>query len=258
MDRKIEEIEKESFLELITLLQKQVDPALLNVASGSIIGFLGSVGSGSKPVTDAHGKALRWQDKVIEQEIPVGSSVLDLGCGNGELLASLRDMKEVHGQGIERELDAVMECVRAGVPVFQSDIVSGLASFADESFDYVVLEETLQTLMKPTKVLVEMLRVGRRGIVTFPNFGFWQVRLDLALRGRMPQTGWLPYNWYDTPNIHCLSIQDFLAWMHKEGIDLIEGYVLNEGKVRKLGISDNLYAEEVLMIVEKLRNDSER
>ncbi len=255
MDKKIKHKEQETFFELVHLLQKQVDPALLNVASGSIINFFNSVGSGSKPVTDDDGKQLRWQDKVIEQEIPVGSSVLDLGCGNGELLARLRDMKGVHGQGIERDSKAVMECVRSGVPVFQSDIRSGLASFADASYDYVVLEETLQTLMKPTKVLAEMLRVGRRGIVTFPNFGFWQVRLDLALRGRMPQTGWLPYNWYDTPNIHCLSIQDFLEWMHEAKIELIEGFVLNEGKVRKLGVSDNLYAEEVLMIVEKSRND---
>lgn len=245
-----------SFLDLVNLLQKQVDPALLSVGSGSIMNFFGNVGAGSKPVTDENGKQLRWQDKVIEQEIPVGSSVLDLGCGNGELLARLRDMKEVNGQGIEREPKAVMECVRSGVPVFQSDIASGLGSFADKSFDYVVLEETLQTLMHPTDVLVEMLRVGRRGIVTFPNFAFWQVRLDLALRGRMPQTGWLPYNWYDTPNIHCLSIQDFLDWADGESISIIGGYVLNEGKVRKLGVSDNLYAEEVLMIVEKFEGGS--
>ncbi len=257
MDREIEEREKATFLELVGMLQKKVDPALLNVASGNIINFFGSVGAGSKPVTDVNGRLLRWQDKVIEQEIPVGSSVLDLGCGNGELLARLRDMKEVNGQGIERDPQAVMECVRTGVPVFQSDIASGLNSFADSSFDYVVLEETLQTLMNPTEVLSDMLRVGRRGIVSFPNFAFWQVRLDLALRGRMPQTGWLPYNWYDTPNIHCLSIQDFLTWIHKAGIVLISGYVLNEGKVRKLGISDNLYAEEVLMIVEKTRGERE-
>ena len=257
MDRKIIQQEQDTFLKLVGLLQKQVDPSLLNVASGGIIDFFGGVGSGSRPVTDENGLPLRWQDRVIEQEIPVGSSVLDLGCGNGELLARLRDMKEVNGQGIEREPEAVLECVRAGVPVFQSDIISGLSSFADHSFDYVVLEETLQTLMRPTVVLEEMLRVGRRGIVTFPNFGFWKVRMDLVLRGRMPQTGWLPYNWYDTPNIHCLSIQDFLAWIHSDELELIEGFVLNEGKIRKLGISDNLYAEEVLMIVEKTRVEGE-
>lgn len=242
---------KAAIQELAALFEKKLDPALMNVASDKIINFLGSVGAGTKPITDEKGNALRWQDKVIEQEIPVGSSVLDLGCGNGELLARLMDMKELRGQGIELDPLAVMECVRSGVPVFQSDIIHGLEGFADGAFDYVVLEETLQTLVKPIDVLEDMLRVGRRGIVTFPNFAFWQVRLDLALRGRMPQTGWLPYNWYDTPNIHCLSIHDFLVWADENGVVVIDGFVLNEGIVRKYGVSDNLYAEEVLFIIEK-------
>ena len=238
--------------ELAKIFERQVDPALISAGSDKIIDFLGGVGSGSRPVTDKNGNPLRWQDKVIEQEIPVGSSVLDLGCGNGELLSRLMDMKELRGQGIERDSVAVMECVRTGVPVFQTDIIHGLEGFADGAFDYVVLEETLQTLMEPIRVLRDMLRVGRRGIVTFPNFAFWQVRLDLALRGRMPQTGWLPHNWYDTPNIHCLSIHDFLVWADGAGVSVIDGYVLNDGAVRKYGITDNLYAEEVLFIIEKM------
>lgn len=241
----------EKFSALLKLIENSMDPALLGFGSDKILEFFSSVGSASKPVTDSEGKPLRWQDKVIEQEIPVGSSVLDLGCGNGELLARLMDMKQVNGQGIELNPKAVLECVSSGVPVFQSDIAEGLEGFADNSFDFVVLEETLQTLTEPVRVLREMLRVGKRAIVSFPNFAFWQVRLDLAIRGKMPQTGWLPYQWHDTPNIHCLSIQDFLGWAREENVSIVEGYVLNDNMTRKMQITDNLYAEEALLVIEK-------
>ncbi len=251
LSQNIKEMNSEKFAALTKLIEERMDPALLGFGSDQILNFFSSVGSSSKPVTDDKGYPLRWQDKVIEQEIPVGSSVLDLGCGKGELLARLMDMKQVYGQGIELDPKAVLECVGSGVPVFQSDIADGLSGFADNSFDYVVLEETLQTLKEPVRVLRDMLRVGRSAIVSFPNFGFWQVRLDLAIRGRMPQTGWLPYQWHDTPNIHCLSIQDFLTWAREESVTIVEGFVLNDGMTRKMQITDNLYAEEALVIIQK-------
>jgi len=191
----------------------------------------------------------RWQDRLIEQLIPSRSSVLDLGCGGGQLFARLITTKQVHGQGLELDADAVMQCVARGVPVFQSDLDAGLKGFADQSFDYVVLEETLQTLRRPLDILREMLRVGRRGIVSFPNFGFWQVRLDLALRGHMPVTPSLPYRWYDTPNIHLFSLADFLGCLPQLPAQLLESHVLACEGVRPLEPSDNLFAQEVLCIL---------
>jgi len=191
----------------------------------------------------------RWQDRIIEQLIPPKSSVLDLGCGDGQLLARLITAKQVRGQGVELDPSAVMQCVARGVPVFQSDLDAGLKGFADQSFEYVVLEETLQTLRQPLDVLREMLRVGRRGIVSFPNFGFWQVRFDLALRGTMPVTHCLPYRWYDTPNIHLFSLDDFLGCLPQLHATLLESHVLASDGVRPLQTLDNLFAQEVLCIL---------
>ena len=115
----------------------------------------------------------------------------------------------------------------------------------------MVLEETLQTLRRPVELLQEMLRVGKRGIVSFPNFGFWKVRLDLLLRGQMPVTERLPYRWYDTPNIHLLCLQDFLDWVHQHQVKVAEAHVFAEGKVRPMQEGDNLYAEQCLLVVER-------
>jgi methionine biosynthesis protein MetW len=128
-----------------------------------------------------------------------------------------------------------------------------LKGFADQSFDYVILEETLQTLHHPTEVLSDMLRVGRTGIVSFPNFAYWRVRLDLALRGRMPVPDTLPYRWHDTPNIHLLTLGDFLDWARDHGVNIAAGHALVEGDVRPLHDKDGLYAEEVLLVVEKAK-----
>ena len=121
----------------------------------------------------------------------------------------------------------------------------------DKSFDYVILEETLQTLHRPIFVLGEMLRVGRRGIVSFPNFGYWRVRLQLAATGRMPVTERLPYKWHDTPNIHLLTLDDFKSWARAGGIKVIRGFVLADGLVREMGKDDNLIAEEALLVLEQ-------
>jgi methionine biosynthesis protein MetW len=193
----------------------------------------------------------RWQDELIESHIPDGASVLDLGCGRGQLLERLIRSKNVRSQGVEQDPAAVFDCVARGVPVLQTDLDEGLRGFADQSFDYVVLEETLQTLHRPAEMLRDMLRVGRRGILSFPNFAHWRVRLDLLVRGRMPTTPQLPYGWHDTPNIHLLSLQDFLDWAGQNGVRIVAGHALADGAVRPLHADDNLLAEEVLLVVDR-------
>lgn len=222
-----------------------MDPSLSAVSDEQIAGLIADSPVPRPPDSPTS----RWQDQIIEQLIPPRSSVLDLGCGDGQLLAQLTDAKQVRGQGVELDADAVMQCVARGVPVFQSDLDAGLKGFADQSFDYVILEETLQTLRRPLDVLREMLRVGRRGIVSFPNFGFWLVRLDLAIRGHMPVTHCLPYRWYDTPNIHLFTLDDFMNCLPELSAKILESHVLALEGIRPLQPSDNLFAREVLCVL---------
>ena len=192
----------------------------------------------------------RWDHQEIERIITPGTRMLDLGCGNGELLNRLICSKNVQGQGVELDPEQVFECVEKGVSVFQTDLDEGLKGFPDNSFDYVILEETLQTVHHPDKVLAEMLRVGKQGIVSFPNFGYWRVRLELAFGGQMPVVESLPFQWYDTPNIHLFTLEDFLAWARESRVNIIEAYVLAEGEVRHMQAGDNLFAQEALMVVQ--------
>lgn len=193
----------------------------------------------------------RWQDALIEKLIPKKASVLDLGCGKGELLRRLINDKQVRGQGVEMNFEAVLECISNRIPVFQANLDEGLTGFSDQSFDFVILEETVQTLHRPLRILTEMLRVGRRGFVSFPNFGCWNVRLNLVMKGRMPVTDELPYHWYDTPNIHLLTLEDFFSWTRDNGVRVTDGHAFLGGCVRPLDYPrDNLLAEEVLLAIE--------
>ena len=192
----------------------------------------------------------RWQDQVIVDELPAGCSVLDLGCGDGELLSKLIKGLNVRGQGVELDPQAVIKSIERGVPVLNIDLDMGLEDFADQSFDYVILESTLQTLKAPMSVLTEMLRVGRRGIVSFPNFGHWRVRFDLAMRGRMPMTRGLPYGWHDTPNIHLFTLADFLDWCAANDVTVTRSFGLTEGRVHPLAATDNLTVEEALIFLQ--------
>lgn len=227
------------------------DPALRKLSLEELEQLLQQARAATPQTPAADTRPQRWQDQIIQQHIRPGSRVLDLGCGSGELLARLIEHKQVRGQGVELDAQRVYQCVARGVPVFQSNLDMGLRGFADQSFDYVVLEETLQTLHRPTDVLQEMLRVGRCGVVSFPNFAYWRVRLDLGLRGRMPITERLPYRWHNTPNIHLLSLQDFLDWCQKHEVQVVQGHVLADGVVRQLAPRDNLFAEEALLVVER-------
>jgi methionine biosynthesis protein MetW len=195
--------------------------------------------------------SLRWQEEIISREIPMGASVLDLGCGDGFLLERLIRERNVRGQGVEIDPDQVFSCVDRGVPVIQADLGAGLRWCPDKAFDVVVLEETLQTLQNPREVLEEMLRVGKRGIVSFPNFAHYRVVIDLAARSRMPVTERLPYYWYESANIHLLSLRDLLDWAGSSGVNIVSGYALVDGEPRELRADDDLLAEEVLVVVER-------
>jgi len=196
-------------------------------------------------------RSLRWQEEIISREIPVGGSVLDLGCGDGFLLERLIRERNVRGQGVEIDAEQVFSCVDRGVPVIQADLGSGLAWCPDKAFDVVVLEETLQTLQNPREVLEEMLRVGKRGIVSFPNFAHYRVVVDLAARSRMPVTERLPFYWYESANIHLLTLRDLLDWASSSGVAIVSGYALVDGTPRELRADDDLLAEEVLVVVER-------
>jgi methionine biosynthesis protein MetW len=146
---------------------------------------------------------------VIGEIVEPGSRVLDLGCGEGELLAWLLENKRVLARGVEISPAQVRRAIARGVSVYQGDIDEGLADYPDKAFDYVILSQTLQETRSPLQVLREMLRVGRRAIISFPNFGHWNVRVAMMLNGQAPKTKLFPYNWYNSPNIHFLSINDF-------------------------------------------------
>jgi len=156
--------------------------------------------------------------ELIEELVPVGASVLDLGCGDGELLADLIARKQVRGSGVEISQEAVEKCVGKGLSVFHGDLDAGLADYADGSFDVVILSFSLQQLRRPLLVVREMLRVGHLAIVSFPNFAHWSTRRSLAIKGHMPVTDELPYQWFDTPNIHLCTIKDFRALCREEGL----------------------------------------
>ena len=240
--------------EILRLWASRYSAPIENLSTDKLVrlieGFLHEENGDRWPRPDSR---KRWDHEVIERIIPESSRVLDLGCGGGELLASLQHARKVRGQGIEIDPAKVLECVGRGVSVFQSDLDQGLAGWTENLFDYVILEETLQTVHQPVRVLSEMLRVGRRGIVSFPNFAHWHIRLELGLGGKMPANPSLPYRWYDTPNIHLCTIEDFHNWAGGAGVKIIECHVLAEGEVRASREDDNLFAEEALFVLEDAR-----
>lgn len=156
-------------------------------------------------------EAARVDLLLVADMVEPNSRVLDVGCGDGALLRLLSEEKGVDGRGIELSQRGVNDCVATGLSVIQGDADTDLAGYPDDAFDYVILSQTLQATRQPRKVLEHMLRIGRRAIVSFPNFGHWRIRVQVALGGHMPRTRNLPNSWYDTPNIHFCTIQDFIA-----------------------------------------------
>ncbi len=163
-----------------------------------------------------------------------GSSVLDLGCGDGELLALLVREKNIKAQGIEIDERAIYQCVARGLSVFHEDIDHGLSDYSDQSFDYVVLNQSFQQVRNPDRVLQEALRVGRKVIVGFPNFAHYLARLRMFFKGKAPVTPSLPYAWHDTPNLHFLSISDFAEYCRVKGIKIEDSIFIGQNRIVKV------------------------
>ncbi len=178
---------------------------------------------------------------IISEIIEPGSKVLDLGCGDGALLAWLKTHKNVEGRGVEISGPMVQRAIASGVSVYQGDLEQALSDYPDHIFDYVILSQTLQEIRGPRQILLEMLRVGRNAVVAFPNFGHWSVRLAHLLTGRAPQTKLFPYEWHDSPNIHFLTVIDFEALAVREGFSIERRFFLSSG--RKVELLPNLLAE---------------
>lgn len=186
--------------------------------------------------------------------IAPGSRVLDVGCGDGELLAMLAAQRGVDGRGIELSQEGVNASVARGLSVIQGDADTDLRDYPDDAFDYVVLSQTIQATRNPSDVLKELRRIGRNVIVSFPNFGHWRVRLKLLLQGRMPETSTLGFHWYDTPNIHLCTLRDFVELCEKLGfhIDDVLAVTGSGAKhVGKPGPLDNLLASEAVFLMSR-------
>jgi methionine biosynthesis protein MetW len=186
---------------------------------------------------------------IISELIKPHTSVLDLGCGEGELLQWLSENKGVSGRGVEISRDRVQRAIARGVSVYQGDIDKGLRDYPDNVFDYVILSQTLQQTLHPLQVLREMLRVGRRAIVAFPNFGHWSMRLSHLFTGKAPRTKLFPYQWYDSPNIHFFTVDDFESLAHEENW-IIERRICLAGN-RTVKLLTNLTAEVAVFLIRK-------
>ncbi len=196
------------------------------------------------------GKRVRFDYELIEGLIEPDSTVLDVGCGDGELLARLVQDKNITGAGIEVNQELVLDCICRGIPIIQHDVERGLGNYEDKSFDYVILSQTVQTLNNPEKVFRELLRVGRKVIVSFPNFGYWRCRAQLLLNGKAPVTRELPFEWHSSPNIHVLSLKDFDGFCRRLGAKVEKKIPLGRSG-RAVTIAANLFAEQAIYVTSK-------
>jgi methionine biosynthesis protein MetW len=177
-------------------------------------------------------KLMRADRDIITSIIPEKSNVLDLGCGDGELLAELKRKKSVTGRGVDIDEENVITGINRGLSVYMGDLDEGLGDYPDKMYDFVILNQTLQVIKKPTFVMKEMLIVGHYAIVGFPNFGHWRLRMSLLIKGRMPKSKALPFEWHNTPNIHQMTVLDFKSFCKDEQIDIIDENYLMLGKWR--------------------------
>ena len=205
-------------------------------------------------MSEAMGAAIRVDLQIIADMIAEESRVLDVGCGNGTLLDYLVRYKKVDGRGIELSTQGVNACVSTGLSVIQGDANIDLKDYPNYSFDYVVLSQTLQAMNNPKTVLEQLLRIGRRAIISFPNFAHWRVRYQVAINGCMPVSATLPYQWYETPNIHFCTIKDFCALCKEMGIAVERSVSLdsNGSAVRQVNLApffSNLFGEQAVFLL---------
>ena len=196
---------------------------------------------------------MRSDLQFITQWIQQGERVLDLGCGNGELLAHLKHEKGVTGYGMEIDTQKILSCVEKGVEVIHQNLNESLKYIDDKSFDTVIMTQSLQQTQKPDQLLNEILRIGKRAIITFPNFGHWTTRVYLGFRGRMPVTDALPFRWYDTPNIRLITFKDFEVQCQEQNINILQRTVVDNDHVESwaVRIMPNILGEIALYHLEK-------
>ena len=189
---------------------------------------------------------------IIESLIQSNSSVLDLGCGTGDFLKLLKQKRNIRCQGVEIDEMKIVQCIKNSIPVIQGDLDEGLRAFQSNSFDYVLLNQTLQMVKKPELVLSEMLRVGRNAIVGFPNFGHYKIRWHLLKKGTMPMTQNLPFHWFDSPNIHLLTIKDFRNYCKRKNYKISDEFFLMREKANSIiNLAPNFLATEAVFLLEK-------
>jgi len=189
--------------------------------------------------------------ELISSLIETDSSVLDVGCGDGELLSRLIAEKNVTGEGIELDQDLVIHCIERGISVIHRDIDRGLGEYATDSFDYAILSQTLQTVKEPEVVFKELLRIAKKVIVSFPNFAHWKCRLQLLLNGHAPRTKQLPFRWHNSPNIHCLTLEDFDNFCSELGAKVEKKIAISKSRKTPIKFAQNLLAEQAIYLTSK-------
>lgn len=198
---------------------------------------------------------IRFDQQVIAGWIEPGSRVLDLGCGKGDLLAWLANNKQVKGTGIELDKEKAAQCIERGLSVLQGDLSEEVDDYPDKSFDYVILSQTLQQIYEPARLLYSLARIGRRVIVSFPNFSHYTIRLQLLLSGHAPKNDQLPYSWYDTPNIRVITLSDFKQFARDVGYTIVKETAINTNSTSSTGSTvrflPNLRATYGIFVIEK-------
>ena len=184
---------------------------------------------------------MKKEFKVISELIENKSKVLDVGCGDGDLMKYLFENKTKDIRGLEISKESVQNCLSKGLPVIEGNAENDLMQFPNRSFEYVILSQTLQAFLNPEKVIKELLRVGKKAIVTIPNFGHWNVRLKLLVNGTMPLTENLPYEWHNTPNLHMCTIKDFFIFCEKREIKILRSLALNQEKISEISVKNLKY-----------------
>ena len=198
---------------------------------------------------------MKQEFNIIANNIENGTRVLDVGCGDGVLIEYLKKEKSIDVRGLEISKDKVQKCISKGLTVIEGNAEIDLKQFPDNSFDYVVLSQTLQAFINPELVIRELLRVGKRAIVTIPNFGFWKIRLHLLIKGTMPVTKTLPDEWYNTPNLHMCTIKDFVEFSNKINFKIFKSIAMNKKKTSLINnknlFTKNLFSELGIFLIEK-------